>query len=164
MIFRTIRFIVSAAVLFLTGYYFGLRGIRFYQVISESMYPTLQIGDRLIGEKFEKLHYGDIVILDDPIEKNSVIIKRVVGLEGDIIEIRNNGYLYRNREKVEEPYIAEKAKYVVEPVKLKKGEIFVLGDNRNNSADSSIWGPVAVESVHAKIKFRYWPVKRFSHL
>ncbi len=63
------------------------------------MLPTLEVGDRLIGEKIEKPAYGDIVVLDDPMEQNSVIIKRVVGLEGDLIEIRNDGYLYRNREK-----------------------------------------------------------------
>ncbi|MCM8764592.1 MAG: signal peptidase I [Candidatus Omnitrophica bacterium] len=164
MIFRAIRMIIGAAILFLIGYYFGMRGIRFYQVISESMLPTLEVGDRLIGEKFKKLEYGDIVVLDDPLEKNSVIIKRVVGLEGDLIEVRNDGYLYRNRERVNEPYISEKPTYVVRQVKLKRGEIFVLGDNRNNSADSSVWGPIAIESIHAKIKLRYWPVKRIARL
>ncbi len=163
MIFRIIRTVIGAAILFLVGYYFGLRGVRFYQVISESMLPTLEVGDRLIGTKFEKLNYGDIIALDDPMEKNGVIIKRVVGLQGDIIEVKN-GYLYRNREKVEEPYIMEKPDYKVEPVRLKTGEVFVLGDNRNNSADSSVWGPVQLSSVHAKLTIRYWPIKRFKVL
>ncbi len=145
----------------LIGYYFGLRGIRFYQVVSESMLPTLEVGDRLLGEKFEKLKHGDIVILDDPVEAKGVIIKRVVGLEGDLIELRNDGYLYRNRERVVEPYILEKPSYVVQPVKIGNGEVFVLGDNRNNSADSSIWGPVSIKSIHARVICRYWPLKRF---
>lgn len=160
MIFRIIRAIISAVILFLIGYYFGLRGVRFYQVISESMLPTLEVGDRLLGEKFEKLNYGDIVVLEDPMEKNSVIIKRVVGLGGDLIEIKNDGYLYRNREKIDEPYISEKPTYIVKPVRINQDEVFVLGDNRNNSADSSIWGPVTIDTVHAKIILRYWPLKR----
>lgn len=161
MVLRIIRTIVGAIILFLIGYYFGLRGVRFYQVVSESMLPTLEVGDRLVGEKVGKLKYGDIVVLDDPLEKDSVIIKRVVGLGGDLIEVRNNGYLYRNREKIEEDYILEKPNYVVQPVKLKTDEVYVLGDNRNNSADSSIWGPVSIKSVHAQILLRYWPIKRF---
>ncbi|MCM8759398.1 MAG: signal peptidase I [Candidatus Omnitrophica bacterium] len=161
MIFRIVRTIIGAIFLFLMGYYFGLKGVRFYQVVSESMLPTLEVGDRLIGEKIEKPRYKDIVVLDDPMEENSVIIKRVVGLEGDIIEVRNDGYLYRNRERVDEPYIMEKASYVVKPVKIKPGEVYVLGDNRNNSSDSSIWGPVSISSVRAKILCRYWPIKRF---
>ncbi|MCX7705146.1 MAG: signal peptidase I [bacterium] len=161
MLFRIIRTIIGAAFLFLIGYYFGLKGVRFYQVISESMLPTLEVGDRLVGEKIGKLKYGDIVVLDDPMEKESVIIKRVVGLEGDLIEIRNDGYLYRNREKIEESYILEKPQYVVTPVKIAPGRIYVLGDNRNNSADSSIWGPVLINSVRARILLRYWPIKKF---
>jgi len=161
MIFRIIRMIIGAAILFLIGYYFGLRGIRFYQVISESMLPTLEVGDRLAGEKYKKLKYGDIVALSDPLEKNSVIIKRVVGLEGDIIEVRSDRFLYRNRERVDEPYILEKPTYAVKPVKLKPGEVFVLGDNRNNSADSSVWGPVLIESIHSRILFIYFPIKKF---
>ncbi len=66
--------------------------------------------------------------------------------------------------KIEEPYIMEKATYAVKPVKIKSDEVYVLGDNRNNSSDSSIWGPVPVSSVHARILFRYWPIKRFKTL
>lgn len=160
MLFRIIRTIIGAIILLLTGYYFGLKGVRFYQVISESMLPTLEVGDRLIGEKIDKLNYKDIVVLDDPMEKNSVIIKRVVGLEGDLIEVRN-GYLYRNRERVDEPYTLEKIEYVIQPIKIKEGEIYILGDNRNNSSDSSIWGPIQTSSVHARILCRYWPLKKF---
>jgi len=161
MLFRIIRTAVSAVILILIGYYFGVRGVRFYKVISESMLPTLEVGDRLMGQKPENLKYGDIIVLDDPMDKSGTIIKRLVGLEGDLIEIRNDGYLYRDRERISEPYIKEKPVYTVEPVKIGPGEVYVLGDNRNNSADSSVWGPVPVETIRTKIFMRYWPIKRF---
>ena len=161
MILKPIKVIISTILLILIGYYFGLRGIRFYAVISESMLPTLEIGDRLIGEKPDRLKHADIIVLDDPLETGGFIIKRLIGMEGDTIEIKNDGFLYRNGKKINESYIKEIPSYTIDEIKINKDEVFVLGDNRNNSYDSSIVGPLPLSTVKAKILIRYWPIKRF---
>jgi signal peptidase I len=160
-VFKLVRSIIGIVVIFGLGYLFGVKGLRFYEVISESMLPTVEKGDRLIGERPAGLPpRGCIVVLDDPEEAGSTIVKRAIGLPGDLIEIRN-GTLYRNREQVKEPYVKEEPVYKFS-VEVPEGSIVVLGDNRNNSADSSVWGPAPLSSVRAVVVARYWPLRHFT--
>ncbi len=138
---------------------------------SESMLPTLKIGDRLIVDKisFEinginDLQRGDIVVFDPPASFKSKddipLIKRVIGLPGETIAIKN-GIVYINGAPLDEPYILEKPKNDFKPYVIPENNIFLMGDNRNNSSDSRYWGPLPVQNVIGKAEFRYYP---FNHI
>lgn len=118
-----------------------------------SMEPTFQTRDFVLAEKIShRFHtayaYEDVVIV--PITEDKKLIKRVVGVEGDTIEIKD-GALIRNGEKVEETYIKEKMVNDMLPVTLKKEEVFVLGDNRNNSSDSRVYGAFHQDDIEGKV-------------
>ncbi len=116
-------------------------GVRMIRVQGESMLPTLQSGQRLLITSFPRaLQYGDIVIIDEYTSYGKPLVKRVIGMEGDTIDIDfEAGVVYRNGEALDEPYTAEPT-YLQEtvefPVTVPEGCIFVLGDNRNYSTDS----------------------------
>lgn len=133
-------------------------------VPSGSMLPTIQINDRLAVEKFikpEDLKRGDIVVFYPPLpdKKDERFIKRLIGIGGDTIEIRD-GVLYRNGKKVDEPYIQEPMKGSYGPVTVPPGKFFFLGDNRNNSYDSREWNTtpfVDKSAICGKAVFRFYP-------
>ena len=97
-----------------------------------------------------------------PAEAHSTkdFIKRIVGLPGDKIEIKNH-ITYINTKPLYEPYITEPAKDNFGPVVVPKDSVFVMGDNRNNSDDSRFWGFLPMKNIIARTLFRYWP---FIHL
>lgn len=156
-------------------------------VVGESMEPTLCENDRLILFQLGyEPQYGDIVaIRADNIpnkhtgEMGELIIKRVIGLEGDIIDIDTaTGIVYRNGEALDEPYIAEAIDIanmgnIVYPITVDEDCIFVLGDNRNHSLDSRIAdngyteafvGCINEDFVLGKAVLRIWPLDRFGVL
>lgn len=109
---------------------------------------------------------GDIVILDPsladrPVNSDEPYIKRVIGLPGETLQVRD-GAVYINGEQLEEPYIAEGITDCGEPtcpeVQIPEGRVFVMGDNRQNSSDSRVFGTIPVEAVIGKAMFTYWPV------
>jgi signal peptidase I len=140
-----------------------------YFVPTGSMKPTIGIGDRLLGVKFlywlAEPEHGDIVVFEPPPSAHSDVpryVKRVVAVEGDIVEV-NHGTLYVNGEPVDEPY-ASPPMYRMQPTQVPEGSLFVLGDNRNNSADGHVWGFLPKQNVEAKIVFRFWPLTRVGTL
>ncbi|WP_379130666.1 signal peptidase I [Paenibacillus sp. sgz500958] len=113
------------------------------KVPTGSMIPTIQINDRLIVEKMlwlTSLKHGDIVVFNPPVagEENKRYVKRLIGLPGDTVEIKE-GELYRNGVKVEEPYLESKMEYAFGPVTVPADHYFFLGDNRNISYDAHLW-------------------------
>jgi signal peptidase I len=158
--FKIIKNLILLGIVFLIGYIFGVKQVKFLEVISSSMEPTLSIGDRIISIKVEDIKRKDIVILYPPKGKKEILTKRVIGLPGENLKIKD-GFVYINGEKIEEPYIKEKPNYEIEEIKIPTGKYFLLGDNRNESEDSSIWGPVEKEKIIGKIICRYYPFKRF---
>ena len=141
---------------------------------SGSMIPTLQIQDRILIEKItprinqkfnQNLNLNTVVIFKPPkiltesgYGDGSALIKRVVGLPGDKIEV-TNGKLYRNQVEMSEPWINEPIDYEMNEIKVPAHSYWVLGDNRNNSLDSHIWGPLPEENLIGTALLRYWPLK-----
>jgi len=142
-------------------YFFVIRGMSFFLVPSRSMEPTLLIGDQLVTLTEKDYARGDVVVLHDPEEKGSHIVKRIVGLGGDHVGA-GGGALFLNGGYVSEPYIAEPMKYAIEPeVVVPEGHIFFLGDNRNDSDDSHIKGAtIPVGEVVGKVHLIYYPFSR----
>jgi signal peptidase I len=131
-----------------------------YEVQSISMEPTLHEGQYLIVSKVAYwLHppnRGDIVVLDPPNGQGSIpYIKRIIGLPNEHIEIRD-GRVWVNGVALNEPYISGPPMYR-EDIILGESEYLVLGDNRNNSSDSHVWGTLPRDKIIGKTIFRYWP-------
>lgn len=141
-------------------------------VSGESMLPTFQHKDRVIISKMTKIQRFDIVVFDAPDIDGDYYIKRVIGLPGDHIEMKND-VLYINEEAVEEPYLIENKEdnpfhILTEDFSLqeKTGEsavpqdmLFVMGDNRLRSKDSRSLGFIPSDSIIGEVKFRYFPLQ-----
>ncbi len=129
-----------------------------------SMEPTLYGRQRLIIEKLSyRLHKpdrGDIVVIRVP-GFDELLIKRVIGLPGDTLEIKN-GVVYINGQVLDEPYVNGHPRGNYPRTKIPEGYIFVMGDNRNNSNDSRSFGPVAIQNIVGHAWMRYWPLQDFS--
>ena len=146
---------------------------------SGSMLPTLQLNDRILVEKLRPrishsrhghLHRGDVVVFAPPsqlvaagYDPKAALIKRVVGLPGDELAV-DEGVLRRNGAVVEEPWLREAITYAMEPVTVPDDALWVMGDNRNASLDSHLWGPLPETNVIGTAIWRYWPPNRFGPL
>ncbi|MCA1688010.1 MAG: signal peptidase I [Actinobacteria bacterium] len=136
-----------------------------FYVGSESMDPTLEVWDRVLINKlaydFVEPERGDIVLFESPEGGKDPLIKRVVGLPGERIELRN-GRLFVNGEPEEEPYLRGRLPGATSygPVRVPEDHVFVMGDNRNNSFDSRFFGPVPEENLIGEALFRFWPPGR----
>jgi signal peptidase I len=143
---------------------------------SESMLPTLEVGDRLMIEKlsyrFHDPRRGEIIVFYppdtavkcDPLRPQEVpirdaYIKRIVGLPGDTVEVRNSR-VYINGDPLDEDYINAEPDYVYGPVTVEPDSYLVLGDNRNASCDSHVWGAVPEENIIGRAAVRFFPFNR----
>jgi signal peptidase I len=135
---------------------------------SDSMVPTLAIGDRLVIEKvsyhFHPPATGDIVVFDPPerltelgYAPDKAFIKRVIGTPGDTVQVKG-GKVYLNNQPLVEDYIAEPPAYQMPPVHIPEGQVFVMGDNRNNSNDSHVWGFLPQQNIIGRAVFRFYPL------
>ncbi|MBN2910682.1 signal peptidase I [Polycladomyces sp. WAk] len=136
-----------------------------YEVQGMSMYPTFHGRELLIVNKWiysiTKPSYGDIVIFHT--EEKRDFIKRVIGLPGDEIAIRN-GHVYRNGRQLKEPYIDEPTDSDMEPTRVPPGHLFVMGDNRNQSKDSRELGAIDMHDVVGRAEVIVFPFRRFALL
>lgn len=150
--------------------------IQAFKIPSESMVPTLLIGDRVVVNKlsydFHDLNRGDVIVFKRPPNavKNNAddpddLIKRVIGLPGDQLVARD-GQLYVNNRQLIEPYLpaGTMTDNLDTTVTVPAGKVFVMGDNRSNSADSRFIGPIDSELVIGRAFATVWPLNRIASL
>ena len=142
---------------------------------SGSMLPALQLQDRVLVEKLRaRLHrpipIGTVVVFHPPAallaagyDPKAALIKRVVAQAGDAVEVRD-GVLWRNGSRAAIDWSAEPMDYQLEPLTVPPDHLLVLGDNRNASLDSHLWGPLPQKALIGTAVLRYWPLNRFGWL
>src|ERR1700722_13425729 len=144
----------------------------FYQPVKvegTSMAPLLSDQERIFINKFvyhfETIRRGDVVVFWYPLDHSKSFIKRVVGLPGDMVEIRH-GNVYINGRELQEPYVPPR--FVdfsgYGPVRIPDDEYFVMGDHRVSSNDSRVFGPVPGDFIYGKAVFAYWPWNHFGSI
>ncbi len=139
------------------------------KVEGTSMAPLLSDQERIFINKFvyrfEPIQRGDVVVFWYPLDRSKSFIKRVIGLPGETVEIRQ-GVVYVNGKAVAEPYVPQKYEDLSDfgPVRVPKDSYFVMGDHRVSSNDSRVFGPVASRYIYGRAVFAYWPVDHFGSL
>jgi signal peptidase I len=134
--------------------------------------PTLAINDRLVIEKisyrFHPPHPGDIIVFEPPavLQKlgyraDQAFIKRIIATSGQTVQV-TQGQVLVDAQPLTEPYIAEPPAYEMPAVTVPPGQLFVMGDNRNNSNDSHVWGFLPQSHVIGRTWVRFWPLDRLS--
>jgi len=158
-----LREIVETIVLIVAIYALVNLSTALFIVDGTSMQPNFETGQFLIVSRINYIigspGYGDIIVFHYPGDPQDDYIKRVIGLPGDMIEIRNAN-VFVNGEMLDEPYILEacrESRCSDREWQLTEDEYFVMGDNRNHSSDSRSFGPVAEEFIVGEALLRYWP-------
>lgn len=136
------------------------------QIYGSSMSPVLSDGDIVVSLKSGEFRRGDIVVF---YYNNKILVKRVIALAGDWVDIDGEGTVSVNGEELDEPYLEEKALGECDielPYQVPDGRLFVMGDHRSVSADSrnAAVGCVALEQIVGRLVFRVWPlteIRRF---
>ena len=144
-----------------------------YQVQQNSMEHTLEPGQYVLVDKltprWDSYGRGDVVVFNPPVawtEDRTPFIKRVIGLPGDTIEVKDDGLVYINGTPLDETYTFKNDQGIVEPTTsldqtrwvVPDGELFVMGDHRRASADSRVFGPIPISDVIGRAFLRYWPI------
>jgi signal peptidase I len=163
LLIRDLVFALLVAALFVV---FVLQPVK---VEGTSMLPRLHDGERIFVNKliyyeWPRLERGDIVVFWYPDDPEKSYIKRVIGLPGELVEIRD-GVLYINGRELSEPYLDPQrnlARHHLPPTPVKPHYYFVMGDNRDYSDDSRRWGLVPQKYIYGKALFRYWPLSEVS--
>lgn len=137
------------------------------RVTGDSMLPNFHDGEQIVAEKvtvkFENLKRNDIVIFQHPTNPDKLVIKRVIGLPGETMELQN-GKILIDGKILDEPYLAEETRtltgnYIKENVvyTIPADSYIFLGDNRSNSSDSRDWGPISKNNIVGKAFLVYYP-------
>jgi signal peptidase I len=140
-----------------------------FRVQGASMQPLLEDDERILVNKFAyrlgPIRRSDVVVFWYPRDPGVSFIKRVVGLPGDVVELRR-GLVYVNGRRLHEPWIAAEFRGhdSVGPVEVERGHYFVLGDHRTSSNDSRAWGDVPERYIYGKAVFRFWPLGRIGRV
>jgi signal peptidase I len=168
---REVFEVVVLAVILYFGISFAVQAVH---VEGLSMYATLDDNDYLIANKIDyRLHSpqrGDIIILRPPSDNSKDFIKRVIALPGEKLLIRDS-FVYINGHKLDEPYLPEQWTTLnnwpannSDGQVMKSNEYFVMGDNRNRSQDSRLFGPISRDRIDGRAWFRIWPLDHFGDI
>jgi signal peptidase I len=141
------------------------------KVEGTSMMPALSDQERIFINKFtyrfglENIQRGDMVVFLSPGDTSKSYIKRVIGVPGDIVEVRD-GNVFRNGDLLQETYVPVEFRDRIStpPVRVAPGQYYVMGDHRSASNDSRSWGTVPRDFIYGKAVFIYWPLKKLGAL
>ena len=145
-----------------------------YSIPSPSMVPTLEVGDRVLVSKFSKdPARGDVIVFNRPpndlarsADDPPVLIKRVIGLPGESVAAKD-GHVYIDGKLLEEGYLATGTVTTFpndQPINVPADDLLVLGDNRGNSADGRVFGPIPKSLIVGRALFKFWPFNRAGSL
>jgi signal peptidase I len=162
---NVLRELTETLVLALIIFFLIRSVVQNFRIEGVSMEPNFHHGQFLI---INKLAYklgrparGDVVVFHYPRDPNRDFIKRIIGLPGDTVEVRR-GQVFINGTPVYEPYPLLLGTYSVPPVTVGPDQVYVLGDNRNNSSDSHTWGSLPIDLIVGKAWISYWPPRYWS--
>ncbi len=181
---KVAREIIEAVILALIVFLVIQAGVRNFKVEGPSMMPTLEGGQYLLVNRvvyfkldtgrvsrmvpFWKVdrpsqrfavrppRRGEVIVFNYPRDVTKDFVKRVVGLPGETVEVRQ-GTVYINDQELQEPYVTNRDSSSAKRITLSEDEYYVIGDNRLRSNDSRSWGPVSEELLLGKVWFVYWP-------
>jgi signal peptidase I len=138
--------------------------VQAYSVQFTCMLPNIEEGDWVMVSKasyfFSDPQRGDVIVFDPPFDSPHPFIKRVIGLPGETVEIKD-GKVSINGTALDEEYIMSPPNYTMPAIEVPENEYFVLGDNRNNSNDSHYGWAVPRDNIIGKAWFRYWPLSKW---
>jgi len=171
-----VRWLIETALLVLLAFLLA-QGIKTFVVQpfvipTGSMIPTIEIGNRVIAEKlsyrFRDPEPGEIVVFDDPTGQNPQLIKRVIAVGGQTVDVRD-GSVWVDDQRLEEPYVygkpTELGPGALEfPLTVPEGSAFMMGDNRPQSGDARYFGPLPVEQIRGRAVVTYWPLSEIGLL
>lgn len=170
-VFELVKIVVISLVIIIPVRYFLIQP---FYVKGASMEPNFYDHEYLIVDeisyRFSEVKRGDIVVFRYPRDPQEYFIKRIIGLPGEKVQIKDGKVIIYNAQNpdgvtIDEPYLAAGVNtYSLsdEPITLTNDEIFVLGDNRNSSKDSRSFGPVNKSYITGKVLFRGWPFNRIN--
>ena len=171
------RWLIETALLVLLAFALA-QGIRWlvvepFMIPTGSMEPTIAIGNRVLAEKVTYRfvrgpRYGEIVVFPDPSGEHQHLIKRVIATGGQTVDLKD-GAVWVDGKRLDEPYTHELPSYplvptLTFPLKVPDGYVWLMGDNRTNSGDSRMFGPVPVNKIEGRAFWTYWPPKAFGAL
>ena len=149
------------------GWYLLVNKAIYFEINLESVHkfvPFVDPGDDPTRYLFRSPQRGDVIVFRDPGiaqgQPERDFIKRIIGEPGDVVEVRDRT-VFINGRPLAEPYVLEQPQYTCLPERIPEGHYFVLGDNRNNSSDSHLWGPVPKENIIGMAFITYWPFDIF---
>jgi len=147
--------------------------IQAFYIPSESMDPALKVRDRVLVNKLSyhlhAIHRGDIVVFKRPPNESGDttikdLIKRVVGLPNETVSQTTDGQVLINGKPLKEPYTFGKPSIGIQTQKIPPGQYWVMGDNRTNSKDSRVFGPISRSLIVGRAFIRVWPVSHITLL
>jgi signal peptidase I len=161
----TVELVVIIAAAFVLALLLQHFVVKPFAIPSPSMEPTLLEGDRVLvyrlAYRFHPPERGDIIVFHPPGRSGSdPYIKRIVAVAGDVVAV-HDGVLWLNGQPQDEPYLKEHPILGEYPeTRIEPGYVWAMGDNRNNSGDSRVFGPVSVDLIMGKAFAIYWPLRR----
>lgn len=166
---NALRYVRSATIGFFLFVLVSIFPLRSFQVAGQSMAPRLVDGEKILVQELllpgSAIARGDILVFRHPHYRYRYVVKRVIGLPGETVEMRG-GLLFIDGERLREWYLPSSSldRFTMAPRRLGPTDLFVLGDHRNDSEDSRSWGPLRRELVVGRAMVSYWPPSAASYL